>query len=294
MKHARLAALALAAAAAAAVPASANHSWGTYHWATTDKVVKVKMNAAITAQWEPYVDRAISIDWESPVGPWADHLTLGTRINLAVSRKKCTPIAGQILVCNDLYGQRGWLGIASIWADAQGHITQATTKLNDTYFSQARYNTEAWRRMVTCQEIGHDFGLAHQDEGFTNLNLGSCMDYTNDPSGNAGGVNGSLSNEDSNAHDFEQLHTIYNHTDGYTTAVSPSTTNFGIREFGKPQPQAAAPDDSGETPAEWGRAVRSDGLGRPDVFVQDLPGGRRKITHVFWALETKRSEIHHD
>ncbi len=34
-----------------------------------------------------------------------------------------------------------------------------------------------------CQEIGHDFGLDHQDENFNNPNLGTCMDYTNDPLG---------------------------------------------------------------------------------------------------------------
>jgi hypothetical protein len=35
-----------------------------------------------------------------------------------------------------------------------------------------------------CQEVGHTFGLDHQDENFNNTNLGTCMDYTNDPSTN--------------------------------------------------------------------------------------------------------------
>ena len=52
----------------------------------------------------------------------------------------------------------------------------------------AQYNTPAYRRFVTCQELGHDFGLDHQDEVFDNPNLGSCMDYTNDPDGGAGGA----------------------------------------------------------------------------------------------------------
>ena len=33
---------------------------------------------------------------------------------------------------------------------------------------------ERWSRV---QEIGHTFGLDHQDENFSNANLGSCMDY---------------------------------------------------------------------------------------------------------------------
>lgn len=37
------------------------------------------------------------------------------------------------------------------------------------------------RCLVTCQEVGHTFGLDHRDENFDNGNLGTCMDYTNDP-----------------------------------------------------------------------------------------------------------------
>lgn len=292
MRKFHLAAAAAVSAVLLAVPAVANHSWGKYHWATVDGTLKVKVSAALTDAWVSSFETAIA-DWDG-----SPDLELTPAIASGVSRKKCTPIAGQILVCNDLYGQRGWLGIASIWADSKGHITQGTTKLNDTYFNMTRYNTDSWRQFVTCQEIGHDFGLAHQDENFSNTNLGSCMDYTNDPSGKAG-TNGTNNNEHPDTkyenHDFGQLALIYNHTnDGYTTANPPTATNFGIREFGKPAAPPRQEDFSGDSPAEWGRAIHQDGLGRPDVFVQDLPNGGRKITHVFWALETKRSEIHHD
>lgn len=288
MKASRLAGLAALCAAALTAPASANHSWNGYHWATTNGVVTVRVNAALTAPWPSYLDTAIG-EWDQ-----STHLTLGSRNDVSVSRRKCTPITGQILVCNDAYGQRGWLGIASINLDANGHISKGTTKLNDTYFNQARYNTPAWRRMVTCQEVGHDFGLGHQDETFTNTNLGSCMDYTNDPTGTAG-TNGSLANISPNRHDYDQLDLIYNHSnDGYSSATSSSATNFGIRDFSRPAAPAAEPEDIGDSPAQWGRAIHSDEQGRPDFFVKDLPGGGRRITHVFWALETKRSDIHHD
>jgi hypothetical protein len=58
-------------------------------------------------------------------------------------------------------------------------------------------------------EIGHTFGLDHQDENFSNPNLGTCMDYTSDPDG--------PSNEHPNAHDDQQLETIYAHLDASTT-----------------------------------------------------------------------------
>jgi hypothetical protein len=85
-------------------------------------------------------------------------------------------------VCNRKYGFNGWLGVAGIWASGN-HITQGYVKLNDSYFNTASYNTAAWRRMVTCQELGHTFGLGHTDETFNNANQGTCMDYTNDPDG---------------------------------------------------------------------------------------------------------------
>ena len=109
-------------------------------------------------------------------------------------------------MCNGAYGNNGWLGIASIWATGD-HITQGTVKLNDTYFDTAQYNTPAWRNLVMCQEVGHTFGLDHQDENFTNPNLGTCMDYTNSPA----------SNQRPNAHDYQQLQTIYAHLDSTST-----------------------------------------------------------------------------
>ena len=126
--------------------------------------------------------------------------------------RTCKPTTGRIEVCSATYGKTGRLGIAQIWANGD-HITQAVTKVNDTYFNTAPYNTPAWRQMVMCQEIGHDFGLNHQDENFSNPNLGSCMDYTSDPS----------TNQSPNAHDYDELDSvIYGRTDS-TTTVGAST-----------------------------------------------------------------------
>ena len=252
-------------------PAIATHSWSGYHWAGNGSNITLKVNKALSGSWPTAVDGAIT-DWDV-----SSELTLTPQI-ASVNTRKCNPIAGQILVCNDSYGQRGWLGIASIWLTS-GHISQGTTKLNDTYFNMAQYNTPAWRAMVACQEIGHDFGLNHQDEVFSNPNLGSCMDYTNDPDG--GGAYGP-SNVSPNQHDFDMLNTIYNHNDGFTTASA--ATNFGIRQLGRPVPQPVSSVGSGDSPAEWGRAIHYDGQGRPDVFLKDLGAGHKVLTHVLWAV----------
>lgn len=284
MKRARVCGLAALATALIAAPAIANHSWNNYHWANASGPVSLTVNVSVTSQWSASVNKAVA-DWK---GSAVLDLTQQTS---SANRKKCSPIAGQILVCNEAYGQRGWLGIASITLDTNGHIKTGTTKLNDSYFNLAQYNTAAWRALVACQEIGHDFGLGHQDEGFAAPNLGTCMDYTNDPDG--GGAYGPA-NTSPNSHDFAQLADIYNHTDSYDSSAMAVATNFGIRDFRKPAPAVVDDGDPGDSPAEWGAAVHEDGKGRPDVFVMNLAGGGRRITHVFWALETKQSDIHHD
>ena len=269
----RLIGIALLSCAAVAVsPAFASHSWGNYHWARTSNPFTLRVVDAVSGQWDAYLDEAI-VDWSQ-----SSVLDLTEEAGTGINTKKCTAITGKILACNALYGQRGWLGLASIWASGN-HITQATTKVNDTYFNTSTYNTPAWRRMVMCQEIAHDFGLDHQDENSNNANLGSCMDYTSDP-------DGPPSNEHPNTHDFEQLEAIYAHTTDSSNTYSASvSTNFGIRTVGGPP--ASPPglsEEAGDSPAEWGRAIGTDAQGRPNLYVQDLGGGRKKFTHVFWAI----------
>ena len=285
----------LSCATLATGPAVASHWWGQYHWARTSNPLKLDVMKASTSKWDAAVNGAIA-DWNNPTGGHATMVTL-TGKPATADPKKCAAITGKILVCNAAYGRRGWLGIASIWASGN-HITKATTKLNDSYHDNAPYNEPAWRSLVACQEIAHDFGLAHQNEAFGPPNLGSCMDYTNDADG---GPEYGPSNAHPNNHDFQQLVTIYGaHTDTTNTSAT-QTTNFGIRVPG--QSGVAPPglsNEPGDSPAEWGRAVHFDGKGRPDVYMKDLGGGNRKITHVFWALgegppgQQKHHEEHAD
>src|SRR5687768_3969876 len=230
---------------------SANHSWGNYHWARTSNPFTLQVGDNVNSTWEPYLDEAIS-DWTS-----SSVLKL-LKVAGGNKTKQSKPTNGTIEACKASYGNNGWLGIAQIWISGS-HITQAITKVNDTYFNTAQYNTPAWRRLVTCQEIAHDFGLAHQDETFDNVNLGSCMDYTNDPDGGAGGVsNNDPSNEHPNSHDFSQLLQIYNHTHRASSAVVPQ---------GNDNRGADVADD--DRPSTWGKLVRSSRDGRVQVFELD-------------------------
>lgn len=264
--------LAVLVAAAVATPAYADHSWGTYHWARTANPFTLKLGDVVTPAWDAYLVEAKN-DWSAST---VLDLTIVPSI---ANPKTCKATTGRIEVCNAKYGNNGWLGLASIWADANGHITKGTAKLNDTYYNTATYNTPAWRRLVMCQEVAHAFGLGHQDEGFTAPNLGTCMDYTNDPDG--GGAYGP-SNEHPNAHDFDQLVTIYGgHTDTYTTVSALAAQVKGL-----------ALGLVVEDEEDLGHPVKYDTQGRANVFAKELKNGETKITHVFWLPEHEDDHTH--
>lgn len=196
---------------ATAVPAQASHSWGTYHWGRTSNPFTLKLGDNLTTQWDAYLTEASS-DWNKST-------VLGTTIvaGSVGNVKRCSPPNGRVEVCNSKYGFNGWLGVAGIFVSG-GHITAGYVKLNDSYFNSSTYNKPEWRRLVMCQEIGHTFGLDHQDEAFDNPNLGTCMDYTNSPAGN----------EHPNQHDYDQLVTIYgSHTDGSDTNAAELQSRVG-------------------------------------------------------------------
>ncbi|MEH0844789.1 hypothetical protein V6U81_20605 [Micromonospora sp. CPCC 205711] len=250
--HKKLLAAAGAASLALLVfpaPAQANHSWGGYHWARTANPFTLKLGDNVSSQWDSALAGASS--------DWSKSTVLDTTVVTgSTNPKNCKGVSGRVEVCNSTYGNNGWLGIASISVTGGTHITQGTVKLNDTYFNTAQYNTPAWRNLVTCQEVGHTFGLDHQDENFNNANLGTCMDYTNDPS----------TNQHPNQHDYDQLVTIYSHVDSTSTVGSaPATASVG------------------NSPKSWGTLVSGSRADRHSTYVRHFADGAMVVTHVIWA-----------
>lgn len=242
----------IAVLAAFPFSAGATHSWGGYHWARTSNPFTVKLGDNVDSKWDSVLATTSS--------DWSKSTVLDTRIvagHDASKLKRCPATSGMVEVCNTTYGNNGWLGVASIWASG-GHITQGTVKLNDTYFNTAQYNTTAWRNLVSCQEVGHTFGLDHQDENFNNANLGTCMDYTSDPS----------TNQHPNQHDYDMLQQIYSHLDSSTTVAS--------------APAGFANADT-HAVENWGEKVSDNG--KAAVFVRDFGDGYQIITFVIWATE---------
>ena len=264
MRMRRLPALVVAGLALAALtpgPAEANHKWARYHWARQTNPFTIPLGNNVGSGWTTYLNEA-STDWSRST-------VLDTAVVAgSTSGSACKPKAGRVEVCTSNYGQTDWLGIAQIWLTTGRHIAQGTVQNNDYYFNQERYNTASWRRFVMCQEIGHTFGLGHVNENFGDANTGSCMDYTNDPSGTKN-TNGTLNNEHPNQHDYDMLASIYGHADGFNSMGAATAQ------------QASAGAASSQ--AQWGQALRYSSDGRPVVFERDLGNGERLVTFVIWA-----------
>ena len=230
--------------ATSASAAYASHSWGSYHWARTANPFTVPLGDNVTntaySNWEGALAEA-SKDWTA-----SSVLDSPVTAGQAGNPKRCAATNGRVEVCNATYGPNGWLGLAQIWTSGD-HIVKATAKMNDTYFNgnQATYDYDA-ERHVMCQEVGHGYGLGHQDESGADLN--TCMDYSN-----------ALDNPHPNAHDYQQLETIYNgHTDSTSTVSSTTATS--------------------------GRVIHRVDRITSSYIVEDLGNGFRLHKFITWAV----------
>jgi len=237
-----LSTVAAMAFALAAAPASADHAWGDYHWARTANPLPLQLGDNMSSGWDPLVASTVG-DWNGGAPTVLDLRTVA-----GSGGKNCKASSGRVEVCNGRYGFNGWLGLAQIWISGS-HIVKGVTKMNDSYLASSAYDNTA-RRHVLCQEVGHAFGLDHQDE--SGADLDTCMDYDTN-----------LSNPSPNGHDYDQLGLIYRHLDpsnSYTTDVP--TTGGGGKGGGKGNKLRRVSDD---------------------LWVEDLGKGGKRFVFVFWA-----------
>lgn len=244
--------------------ALASHSWGTYHWGRTSNPLPLELGDNVDSRWNDSLLLARD--------DWNVSSVLDTSVVPGSTKpRNCRPKDGRAEICNDAYGNTGWLGIAQIWVSGD-HIVKGAVKLNDSYFDYAPYNTPQWRNLVTCQEVGHIFGLGHQDENFDNANLGTCMDYTSDPS----------TNQHPNQHDYDMLEALYSHLDAENTYATGggddgsggkgnNGNGGGGNGRGKPQ------DIDWNDPSEWGRQISDH------AYERKLGNGLRVVTDVRWV-----------
>lgn len=97
--------------------------------------------------------------------------------------------------------RRGRLARHCLHLAVAGPHRPGDDQLNDSCHNNAPYNAPEWRALVACQELV-----------------------------TASNPLGPPANTSPNAHDYDQLKTIYNHDDGITATTA--GTNFGIRQVG--------------------------------------------------------------
>jgi hypothetical protein len=230
-----------------AASAGANHSWNGYHWARAGNPFTIQLGDNVSGLWDGMLVTA-SNDWSQSNVLDAQVVPGGTRA------KNCRPTSGRVEVCSARYGNTGWLGVAQIWITGGTHITQGVVKNNDYYFgsSSYQYNNTAEMQHVICQEIGHTFGLDHQDE--SGISLNTCMDYYHNTSAS------DTQSTHPNSHDYQELSTIYQHLDSF------STVGGGAGFLPDAVPSFAPANQVSHS-----------------KYVQDLGNGHQLVTWVYWA-----------
>lgn len=262
----------------AAAPVLAHHQWQNFAWSAdgTNPITPAVVDNT-DSRWNGHVAQAVA-DWNASQ-------FIASPIEYG-NNSSCAMVTGTIQVCNADYGDTGWLGIATI-SHRDGVIVAGSTKLNDNFFERDQYNTYAWRQLVTCQEIGHDYGLGHQNENFNTDETTSCMEYTRLPEGNEG----------PDAHDYEQLVLMYGGTTGGTDGGGGRGRgggNGGGNGGGKKKrnnDRVALPA-VGNTPSDWGRPTAFLPNGRPFRFERSV-GNFQFVTHVTWAPDEHEGDDHH-
>ncbi|MEO6364705.1 MAG: matrixin family metalloprotease [Luteimonas sp.] len=242
MKLNRLAAAVIGVAVVLTVSLAANasHSWNNYHWARNTSSFNLQVIDSNSTSWDDELGLALS--------QWSQSSKLNMNItsydSSSTARQQCRPVAGKVRSCNYAYGQNGWLGLASINLDSRGHISQGTSKMNDSYSSS--FSSQNQRRHVMCQELGHTLGLGHTSENGSTQN--TCMDYSTSSTSTA-----------PNSHDYNQLSSIYGHLDTYNSYSGAALTTASQKAMAGPLPIGimvrkgvfdelwAAPDGKGGT-----------------------------------------------
>jgi len=186
--------------------ASADHGTDVMHWARTSNPFTLQVVDSTSTDWFVELDAALT--------EWSQSTVLGAVITDTESnrrkRQRCELVQGKIRVCNYTYGTgTGWLGLATVGVDANGHIDMGVAMLNDSFPEE--WQQPGLKNHVMCHEVGHLWGLGHTSEDGSSQQ--SCMDYSTD-----------LNSQWPNAHDYESLETIYAQLNSYNSYLPVDST----------------------------------------------------------------------
>lgn len=144
-------------------------------WNVDSGGLNLKVLNSVEDWWQPYLARAMK-EWENG-DPDALTLTIQKK---GAPDFQCDPVKGRLKVCNGDYGDTRWRGINQILV-SNNYIVASAARMNDYFLKEA---SDEQRQYTMCHELGHGFGLPHDDEDFFNADRNNCMDYTSNPKNN--------------------------------------------------------------------------------------------------------------
>ena len=242
----------------------ASHSWASHWRRPSSAMFEVPTRRMLSSIWLTRFATAMA-DWRKP----AMKKIRPKHTSSTGQNASCPLFMNTMSVCNGNYGAVPWAGLAQVWSSG-GHTVYGRAVQNDYYMTGTQ--AVAYRQMVICQEIGHVLGLGHINVSFNTPNVGSCMDYTNDPDGGPGGVsNTDPDNMNPYAHDYAQINSRYSHI-GMIPQIIP-----GLKQDVMPAAMATINPLKVE---DFGALVARGDAGHTERYLRDYGNGWTVTTWV--------------
>ena len=195
-------------------PFLSNNSTSSWDNGYSNAGLSLTILNALDDKWFPFFIKAVT-QWDDG-NP--DCLTLFPK-NVSVDHS-CSRVDGNLKVCNNNFGQTGWLGINELITTTTTNIIQSSVAKMNEYYLQ---NADQYQKQYTmCHEMGHGFGLPHTDENFYNKDLGNCLDYTIHPEVNMQPAK----------MNFNRLKTLYGVVPGTNSGSSSNSSSSGNSSTG--------------------------------------------------------------
>ena len=229
--------------------AGANHSWNGYHWARTSNPFTLQLGDNVSGLWDGMLD-----DGGRPTGTARSTCT---RRSSRAGRGRRT--VGRLPVAS----RSAALATATPAGSASPRSGSAAARTSRRASSRTTTTTSATRATSTTTRPRCSTSSARRSDtpsGSTTrtspaISLNTCMDYYHNTSAS------DVLSTHPNKHDYDELDTIYTHTD--------STSTVG--------------GSAGFLPDAVPSFARANEVSH-SKYVQDLGNGRQLVTWVYWAV----------